>query len=326
MVHDVVISLEFCVKVDPSILPEAIHMMDSSDEGHRYLFFPALVSAEPPKAFIQPSEESYTLSWQLVVNENVFISPRLLQTIILRLAAHHIFHELEGSESREHYSKVWWNGIFWQSTEDVDVAVQISDNAVIQVIGRSEVGPEVLCRYISKLTEDIFATIRDLSPRLSGTVYMIHSVNQQMLLKQPKSPSPQEIFPLDVIMRSVKKGSKTTLSLGTGTDAAVRKPVSEIFGGFEPLMEVIQSLSISQCKCTCVCVCVCVCACVRACVRVCVCPCGSIMVILACHQMLALPLLVSSILRFFPSNQPAQPNHLPTSVYHDHGDIWSISA
>jgi ankyrin repeat protein/GTPase SAR1 family protein len=248
MVHDVLISLEFCVEVDPSILPEAIHMMDSSDEGHKHLFFPALVSAEPPKAFDPPSEASHTLSWQLVVNRDVFISPRLLQTIILRLAAHHIFHELEGSKSREHHSKVWWNGIFWQSTKDVDAAVQISDNAVIQVIGRSEVGPEVLCAYISTLTEDIFATIRDLSPRLSGTAYVIHSVNPQVLLEHPRSPSPQEMFPVDVIMASVKNDGRTTLSLGTGTDAAVRKPISEIFGGFEPSMEVIERLSMPQCS------------------------------------------------------------------------------
>jgi hypothetical protein len=87
------------------------------------------------------------------------------------------------------------------------------------------------------------------------------------------------MFPMDVIMRSVKKGSKTTLSCSTGMDAAVRKPISEIFGGFEPSMEVIESTDPS--------------------------------------------ILVSM---FFPSNQPAQPNHLPTSVYHDHGNIWYILA
>ena len=276
MVHDVLISLEFCVEVDPSILPEAIHMMESLDKGHKHLFFPALVSAEPPKAFDPPSEASHTLSWQLVVNEDVFISPRLLQTIILRLAAHHIFHEVEGSKNREHYSKVWWNGIFWQSTIDVDVAVQISDNTVIQVIGRSEVGPEVLCRYISTLTEDIFATIRDLSPCLSGTAYVIHSVNPQVLLEHPRSPSPQKMFPVDVIMTSVRNGGLTTLSCGTGRDAAVRKPISEIFGGFEPSIEVIERLSLSQCKCTCVCVCECVCTCVRMFVCMCICVCECI--------------------------------------------------
>ena len=253
MVHDILISLEFCVEVDPSILPEAIHMMDSSDEGHKHLFFPALVSAKPPKALDLPCETSHTLSWRLVVNEDVFISPRLLQTIILRLAAHHIFHELEGSKSSEHYSKVWWNGIFWQSTKDVDAAVQISDNAVIQVIGRSKVGPDVLCRYISTITEDIVATIRDLSPHLSGTAYMIHSVNPQVLLEQPKSPSPQEMFPVNVIMRSVKNGSKTSLSCDTGRDPAARKSTSEIFGGCEPSMEVIDRLSMLQCKCVSVC-------------------------------------------------------------------------
>ena len=92
MVHDVLISLEFCIEVDPSILSEAIHLMDSSDKGQEHLFFPALVSAKPPIIFSERYKGSHILCWQLEVSENSFVSPRLLQSIILRLAAHHAFH------------------------------------------------------------------------------------------------------------------------------------------------------------------------------------------------------------------------------------------
>ena len=142
MIRDVLISLEFCIELDPSILSDGqLHLMDNSDEGHEHLFFPALVSAKPPIVFSEEYKVNHILCWQLEVRENSFLSPRLLQTIILQLAAHHVFHHKQGSKTREHFCSMWWNGIFWRSTKDADVAVQISDNAVVQVIGRSAVSP-----------------------------------------------------------------------------------------------------------------------------------------------------------------------------------------
>ena len=152
MVRDVLISLEFCIEVDPSILAENVNQPTrSTDKAREHLFFPALVSSQPPKVFASSQQGYHTLSWQLLVNKKPFISPRLLQTIIIRLAAHHIFHYRRGFNTREHYCSVWSTGIFWQSTKDVDVAVRITDNAVIEVIGKSAAGPEVLCSYISTI-------------------------------------------------------------------------------------------------------------------------------------------------------------------------------
>ena len=294
MVRDVLISLEFCIEVDPSILSKAIHLMDNSDEGHEHLFFPALVAASPPNVFTATCEGRHILNWQLLAGDNSFLSPRLLQTIILRLAAHHVFHHKQGSETREHYCSVWSNGIFWQS-HSVDIAVEISNNTVVQVIGRSEVSPEVLCANISTIIQDIFGTIHDLSPRLSGGTYMIHPVNPQALLESPRSPSPQEMFPVELILESRRNDEKACLSCKGKEERAVRKLISDVFGGFEPSVDVIKLFRMPLCKymCECTyiyvvcvvyvcvhaCVCVhvyvcaymCVCMCVCVCMRVCVC-------------------------------------------------------
>ena len=258
MIRDVLISLEFCIEVDPSILSESIHLMDSSDEGHEHLFFPALVSTEPPIVFSDECKVNHLLCWQLEVRENSFLSPRLLQTIILRLAAHHVFHYKRGFKTREHYCSVWWNGIFWRSTKDADVAVQISDSAVVQVIGRSAVSPEGLCMYMSRVIQDIFATICTLSPHLSGTEYMIHPVNPQDLLKNPlKSPSPQ-MFPVEFILESRRNGGSRCLSCNAVDKIAEEKAVSDVFGGFEPSVDVIERFSMSACECVLVYVCPCI--------------------------------------------------------------------
>ena len=257
MLRDVLTSLEFCIDVDPSILAEEVtQLTESTDKDHDHLFFPALVSSQPPKVFLCSQQGCHVLSWQLVVVRRPFISPRLLQTIILRLAAHRVFHCKQDSNTREHYCSVWWNGIFWQSTKDVDVAVQISNSTVVELIGRSEVGPEVLCSYVSTIAGDISATIRELSPTLSATAYIIHPADPQVLLENPRSPSPHEKFPVDIILESIRDGSSTCLSCKVEDEPATRKPISDLFCGYVPKEDVIGHLSFVAGEFVCLCVCI----------------------------------------------------------------------
>ena len=257
MVRDVLTSLEFCIDVDPSILAEEVaQLTEITDKDHDHLFFPALVSSQPPKVFLHSQQGCHVLSWQLVVFSRPFISPRLLQTIILRLAAQRVFHCKEGSDTREHYCSVWWNGIFWQSTEDVDVAVQISDSTVVELIGRSEVGPEVLCSYVSTIAGDISATIRELSPTLSATAYIIHSADPQVLLENPRSPSPHKRFRVNIILESLRNVRRTCLSCKVEEEPATRKPISDLFCGFVPKEDIIRRLSFVAGEFVCLCKCI----------------------------------------------------------------------
>ena len=257
MVRDVLTSLEFCIDVDPSILAEEVtQLTESTDKDHDHLFFPALVSSQPPKVFPRSQQGCHVLSWQLVVVRRPFISPHLLQTIILRLAAHRVFHYKQDSNTREHYCSVWCNGIFFQSNEDVDIAVQISDSAVVELIGRSEVGPEVLGPYISTIAGDISATIRELSPTLSATAYIIHPADPQVLLENPRSPSPHEKFPVDIILENIRNGRSTCLSCKVEEEPATRKPISDLFCGFVPKEDVIGHLSFVAGEFVCLCVCI----------------------------------------------------------------------
>ena len=257
MVRDVLTSLDFCIDVDPSILAEEVtQLTESTAEDHDHLFFPALVSSQPPKVFLHSQQGCHVLSWQLVVVRRPFISPRLLQTIILRLAAHRVFHCKQDSNTREHYCSVWCNGIFWQSNEDVDVAVQISDSSVVELIGKSEVSPEVLCSYVSAIAGDISATIHELSPTLSATAYIIHPANPQVLLENPRSPSPHEKFLVDIILENIGKARITCLSDKLEEEQAMRKPISDLFCGFVPKEDVIRHLSFVAGEFVCLCECI----------------------------------------------------------------------
>ena len=242
MVCNVLIALEFCIEVDPTFLSEEITKLKGSEQDD-FLFFPALVSAQPPEAFPGPPTDLVlpTLCWQLQADDKHFISPRLLQTLILRLAAHKVFHH-QYRNTKEHCCSIWWNGISWQSRKGVDVSVQISDNALVQVLGRSKAGPDVLCQYISEITFDIITTIRQLLPDFSATSYIIRTSHPISLLKQPKNLNPHAMIPSGGVFSVIKDGEEFCLSRPDQKGQSASLSVSDLFSGVRPSLDTVQKL------------------------------------------------------------------------------------
>ena len=243
MIHNVLVALEFCIEVDPTLLSKEIMKLKGSEKDD-FLFFPALVSANPLEKFpsLHPGVEIHTLCWQLQADEKHFISPRLMQTTILRLAAHQVFHHQLGQNTREHCCSVWWNGISWQSPDGVDVAVQISDNALVQVLGRSKAGADVLCKYISEITFDIIATILQLFPDFSANSYIIRSLDPIKLLKEHKYISSESIFPISSVLSIIMDGREFCFSRPDQNGQPVSLPVSDLFSGAHPSLDTVQKL------------------------------------------------------------------------------------
>ena len=244
MVHDVLIKLDFCIDVDPSLLEDVRKV--SKVQGKDYLFFPALVVQKVGKQSFSLQQEHYSLCWQLVVNNKPYMSPRLLQTIILRLASRYVFCLRQSSSSVEHHCRLWCNGISWQSTRDVDIAVQITDNAVILVIGKSTVSQKRLCSYMSEVIQCISETIRKLSPALSANAYIIHPAKPQTLLENPRSPSltPHVMFPVAAILECTRNGAEECFSCKKRDNSGEgqRVKIAELFHDFQPTEEVLKGL------------------------------------------------------------------------------------
>ena len=242
MVQDILIKLDFCIEVDPSLLEDVRKVNEI--QGENYLFFPALVVQKPGSFSL--GQARHSLCWQLVVNEKPYMSPRLLQTIILRLASGHAFCLRRGRSYVERHCRLWCNGIFWQSTSDVDIAVQITDNAVILVIGKSAVSSESLCSYMSEVIHCISETIRKLSPALSANAYIIHPAKPQSLLKNPRSPSltPHVMFPVANILECTRNGAEECFSCKKRNDSGQGKRVkiAKLFNDLRPTEEILQGL------------------------------------------------------------------------------------
>ena len=240
MIQEVLISLDFCIQVDTKILREDLVKLTAGTEGEGWLYFPALVSAQSPELFPKDADPYHLqwVCWQLRTEEKHLISAHLLQSIILRLAANHVFtHKL--SSWRKHCCTVWINGLSWMSITGVEVAVQIGDSSVIQVVGRSKAGPDRLSQYVSTIVRDVIKTTTQLSPKLKATSYIVHPYTPAMW-ENTKAPPHDSLYPVLSIIRSISDGGDHVPSL----KQVGRLPMSltELFGGWFPSLSLVQDM------------------------------------------------------------------------------------
>ena len=248
MVQAVLVSLEFCIQVDSSLLREELLKLIPKDKGDNWLYFPALVSALPLEVFPHDPypQDLQWACWQLRAVEKHFISAHLLQTIILRLAANHVFTHKLSPSVREHCCSVWVNGLSWRSTKGVDMGVQISNSSVVQVVGRSKAGPEKLHQYMSTIVSDVIKTTAQLSPKLEATSYIIHPYTPAMW-ESAKAPPPDSLYPVSSIIHSISDRGDYVLSLPRQAGCLPHQTsLTELFGGWSPPLSVVQGMDLKR--------------------------------------------------------------------------------
>ena len=110
MVQQLLISLEFCIPVDPSVLGVEVSELTQSEEANGWLFFPALITSKSLQPTIEGPQQQIVpfLCWQLKTSKRHFISARVLQTILLRLAAHFVVKQHDEEGDQRHCCSIWW--------------------------------------------------------------------------------------------------------------------------------------------------------------------------------------------------------------------------
>ena len=245
MIQEVLISLEFCIQVDAKILEDDLVELTAGSDGERCLYFPALVSAKPCELFRkEPGPQNFQwVCWQLRTEEKHFISAHLLQSIILRLAANHVFtHKLPSAKER---CSVWVNGLSWRSTKGVDIAVQISNSSVVQVVGRSKAGSEKLYQYLSTIVQDVIKTTTQLSPKLKAASYIIHPYTPAVL-EDSKAPPLDSLYPVSGIVHCISDGDDHVLSRQHVGRLPNQISLTELFGGWSPSLSVVQDMDFKR--------------------------------------------------------------------------------
>ena len=238
MVQQLLVSLEFCLPVDPSILKVELSKLTQSKEDIGWLFFPALISAKPPQTAVEglPQQSGCHFCWQLRTAKKHSISARLLQTILLRLAAHFVVKQPNKEGVQQHCCNIWWNGIEWQSTKGIDIAVHIIRNRVIQVMGASVTSADKSCQYLMDVISDILSTVHRLSPKLVAGAYIVHSPKIAMSPEDIIALPAKELFPVEGIRNSIRDGYCLSVK-DSNTNRSTRAAISDLFGGCTPSLE-----------------------------------------------------------------------------------------
>ena len=247
MVQQLLISLEFCLPVDPSVLKVDLSELTQSRETSGWLFFPALISAKPPQTKGLPQKSLHYLCWQLRTAKKHSISARVLQTILLRLAAHFVVKHHLSEGAQQNCCSVWWNGIEWQSKKGVDVSVHIVDNRVIQVIAASLASADKSYQYLTDVISDILSAVHRLSPKLLADCYIMHPPLTTAVFEDIKITHPQILFPVADIQSSIRGGEIFSLSLKSSkTGQSTRATIFDLFGGCTPSLEDIGRITWPQ--------------------------------------------------------------------------------
>ena len=243
MIEQLLISLEFCIPVEPSILNVDLSKLTHSKEASGWYFFPALISTKHSQSYskVLLKQSVHYLCWQLRTSKKHFISARILQTILLRLAAHFVVKQHDEEGVQQHYCSIWWNGITWQSTVGVSATVHITNNRVIQVTATSKIA-NVLHEYLSRVVSDILSTVRRLSPNLSAAAYIVHTPNVDSSAEDITGRSPKELFPMEGVRNSIKEQEGFVFSLKENEDWNT-VPIAELFGGFTPTLEYVEKIT-----------------------------------------------------------------------------------
>ena len=245
MVQQLLISLEFCLPVDPSILKVDLSELTQCEENGGWLFFPALISANHYQSILEdhPQESARYLCWQLKTSKKHSISARLLQTILLRLAAHFVVKQHDEEGVQQHCCSIWWNGISWQSKKGIDTTVHIINNRVIQVIGASHTSADKSCQYLTEVISDIISTVHRLSPQLAAEAYIVHPPMMSASSEYIAAPPSKGLFPVEGIRSSIKDNEEDSLSLKDSiTGRCTIVAVSNLFGGYTPSLEDIERI------------------------------------------------------------------------------------
>lgn len=246
LVKELLISLEFCIPVHLSVLNLDMRKFVQSEDTTRWLLFPALITANfrPPANIPENAtqESLSTLCWQLQTSEKHAISAHVAQTILLRLLAHFVVPQGDGEDSQQHYCNIWCNGIVWQSNKGVDISVHITDNRVIQCIGRSNTLSDLSYQYVTDVICHILSTIRQLSPNLAAAAYVVHSPKMTTMYEAAVTPLPQEMFPVEGIRNSIGSYNDYMLSCADTFGHSTRLLISELFGGWKPSQKDVERL------------------------------------------------------------------------------------
>ena len=176
---------EFCHRVKD---PETLQLISNevskpTEEDIKLYFFPYFVKVEkPPTVWKSKDSMLYCSGWCLQSFDNQFFTTRFLHVLLLRLTFKYAVAQGGTSSKFRRRCNIWKNGIQWQTTQGVEVLVELTHNLTFLLIlvrsltdTRDQKEKELM--ECVKLRASVIRTVLDVvqqtSPGLEITEYLI---------------------------------------------------------------------------------------------------------------------------------------------------------
>lgn len=199
------VSLEFCHIIDSETVNIISRSTTSSSTTEQYLYFPSLVTIEPPPSIRTSISNGYGWCiWCPYLHQ--FLSTRFLHVLLLRLPFTYCLphRPLPGQVITNQHTKelarectIWNNGIYWKHEYQALVEVSEHNRCVTILVSKGLKGKQVfslLIREVLKLQEDlspcayteyIISPIKDacVTPVSQHVVYELQDVARATLVR-----------------------------------------------------------------------------------------------------------------------------------------------
>ena len=203
-------SLDFCRRVEPSVLENTNLQTTPPHSTADLLFFPGLVQSERPDSLVQHGALEF--GWCLrCVDSHEFFSSRFLHVLLLSVA----YKFPLASQGLHRVCRVWRNGIFWRNYDDITTVIELLDNnrCVLVAMSCNDSTPiehaelrssliglvrHLQQQYCPRLNVREFLISPDLIQRYpldnlpDSDLFDIHHVAQCVLLRKSVVPSYQD--------------------------------------------------------------------------------------------------------------------------------------
>ena len=207
---------EFCHRVED---PETLQLISnevskSTEENIKLYFFPYFVKVEkPPTIWKSKDSMLYCSGWCLQSFDKQFFTTRFLYVLLLRLTFKYAVAQSGTSSKFRRRCNIWKNGIQWQTTQGVEVLVELThDLTFLLILVRSLTDTkdqkEKELMECVKLRASVIRTVLDVvqqtSPGLKTTEYLIDRGSISEYPQRDLTASPR--IEVHEIVETIRKG------------------------------------------------------------------------------------------------------------------------
>ena len=232
--------MELCVHITDKVSLNLMCVPPKQSE--EYFFFPSLVESEYPSdawRYLSDSDD-FNIGWCLTW-DNGFITPRLLQTLQLRLSC--IFAMIDERSTRPFMKSCWWwkDGVRWLDSNGCAVCVRVIENfSKIVLLMRHKRDLQCI-RVRSQVLKEIRKIVHHCCPQLQFNEYILHPD----FLKQFQFDRKLNLdlhFKLERVINSIRKRLRSvTLECSPGESHGINEHIDlsnllffESYYGFRP--------------------------------------------------------------------------------------------